>query len=120
MLAPPLVIAEKDLAAAGDPFDGPANPPRRPGDQHMLGVDEIFCTKTAADIGRDEAHKRWLDAQRGGGAIAGGVDALRRDIRGVAPLAGVVEPDDAARLDRVGDDAVVVDAEPHDISGAVE
>ena len=55
-VAAALVIGEKDLAAAGDPFDRAADPLRRPRDQHVLGIDEILRAEPAADIGRDEAH----------------------------------------------------------------
>ena len=63
-VAAALVIGEKNLAAAGDPFDRTADPLRRPRDQHVLGIDEILRAEPAADIGRDKAQPRRLDAER--------------------------------------------------------
>ena len=46
----------------------------------MLGIDEILRAKAAADVGRDKPHCCRSDAQRAGGIVAGGMDALARDI----------------------------------------
>jgi hypothetical protein len=56
-----LMIGEQNLAAGRDPFDWPADAPRCPQDQHMLGIDEVLGAKAAADIGRDKAHRRGRD-----------------------------------------------------------
>ena len=49
------MVGEEHLAAGGDPFHRPADLARRPGDQHVLGIDEVLGAEAAADIGRDEA-----------------------------------------------------------------
>ncbi len=110
-----LVVGEEHLAAAGDPFDWTPDPPRRPQDQHVLRIDEILGAETAADIGGDKPHRRRRDAQRAGGVVAGDVDALTGNMGGVAALTRIPQTDHAARLDRVGDDAVVVEAELDDM-----
>jgi hypothetical protein len=41
-----------NFAALGDPFDRPAQPPRRPQHQHPLGIKKILDAEPASDIGR--------------------------------------------------------------------
>ena len=100
--------AHELLAALGDPFHRPAQPPRRPQHQHPFGIEEILDAKPTADIGR--AHS----------------DAFRRDVehrirklsaKAVHPLSaqqqvealrgGIVGADCGARLYRRGDQSVV-------------
>ncbi len=47
--------------------------------------------------------------------VARRVDALRRDVGRVAAGCRIVETDNAARLDRVGDDSMVVDCQTNDM-----
>ena len=115
-----LMVGEKDLAAAGDPLDRAADPPGRPQHQHVLGIDEVLGAKAAADIGRHKPHRGRGHPERAGGMVAGGVDALARHIGGISAVLRVPHADDAARLDRVGDDAVVVEAELDDMRGCGE
>jgi hypothetical protein len=111
LVVPSLVVGKKNLAAAGNPFDRTADPLRRPRDQDVLGIDEIFGAETAADIGRDEPHLRRFDAEGAGGMVTGRVDALRGDMGRVAAARGIEEADHPTRLHRVGDDAVAGDVE---------
>ena len=113
-VAATLVVGEKDLAAASDPFDRTTDPFRRPRDQDVLGIDEILRAEPAADIGRDKTQPGRLDPESAGRRVAGRVQALGRDMRGVAAARRIIR-DDAARLHRVGDDAVVVEREVYDM-----
>ena len=81
----------------------------------MLGIDEILGAEPAADIGRDEPHRRRRDAQRVGGAVAGRMDALARDIGGVSAAVAHPRADHAARLDRIGDDPMIVELQLDDM-----
>ena len=72
-----LVVGEKDLAARGDPFHRPADPPCRPQHQRVLGVGKILGAEAAADIGRDEAHRGRRHAERARRVVAVAVDVLR-------------------------------------------
>ena len=49
----------------------------------MLRIDEILGTEAATDIGCDKAHRLRLDAERPRREVAGRVDTLGRDVRGV-------------------------------------
>ena len=104
-----LMVGEKNLAAGGDPLDRPADALGRPQDQHMLGVDEILGAEPAADIGRNEPYCRRRHAQHPGGVVARGVDALARDVRRIPAIIRIPNANHPARLDRVGDDPVVVE-----------
>ena len=110
-----LMVGEETLTAGGDPFDRPVNRPRRPRHQYMLGIDEILGAKAAADIRRDKPHRRRGHAQCASGVVACCMNALARHI-GCIP-AGLLIPhaNDAAQFHRVGDDAVIVEAELDDM-----
>jgi hypothetical protein len=109
------MVGQEHLAAGGDPFHRPADPPRRPGDQDVLGIDEVLGAEAAADIGRDEAHVFRLDAEAAGGVVAVGVDALAGDVQRVAAGRFIERADRTARLDRVGRDAMIVERQRDDV-----
>ncbi len=69
-----LVVGHEPLAARGDPLHRPPDTFRRPQDQRMFGVGEVLRAEPAADIRRDETHRRGRNAQRRGPS--------RRDCRG--------------------------------------
>ena len=71
-----LVVGEKNLAAGSDPLDRPADAPRRPEYQHMLGIDEILGAEPAADIGSDKPHRRRGHAEPAGRVVTGRMNAL--------------------------------------------
>ncbi len=115
-----LMVGKQDLATGGDPFDRAPDPLCRPRDQHVLGIDEVLGAKAAADIGGDKPHRPRRHPERARRVIAGIVDALRRDVGGVATALRVPQPDDAARLHRVGDDPVVVEPQADHMRGRGE
>jgi len=86
----------------------------------MLGIDEILGAEPATDIGRHEPHRRRSNAERAGGVVAGGVNALARDIGRVSAVIRIPKADDASRLDRVGDDPVIVELKLDDMRGRSE
>ena len=81
----------------------------------MLRIDEILGTEAATDIGCDKAHRLRLDAERPRREVAGRVDTLGRDVRGVAAGRSVKDADDAARFHWIGDDAVIIEPHHHDM-----
>ena len=80
----------------------------------ILGISEVLGAEAAADIGGDEAHRVRRHAQRARRQVAVAVDVLAGDVQRVAvrPRIGA---DRAARFHRVGDDAMVVELQPHDM-----
>ena len=115
-----LVVGQEDLAAAGDPFHRPTDPLCRPQDQRVLGVGEVLGAEAAADIRGDEAHAAREHAQGACRQVAVGVDVLAGDVQRVAIAGRVVAADAAARLHRVGDDAVVVEPPRDRVRGGGE
>jgi len=111
LLVTGVMLGEKAFAAGRDPLHRPTDAPGGPQDQHMLGVNEVLGAKAAADVGRDEPHLRRRRSERLGGVVAIAMDVLAGDMQRVAPARRVVEPDAAARLHRIGDDAVIVEVE---------
>jgi hypothetical protein len=110
-----LMVGQETLAAGGDPFDRAADAPRRPQDQHMLGIDEVLGAEAAADIGRDKSHRTGRHTQCTRGIVARRMNALARDVGRVTAPIGIPKPNDAARLHRVGDDPVIDEIEFDDI-----
>ena len=106
-----LMVGQETLAAGGDPFDRAADAPRRPQDQHMLGIDEILRAEAAADIGRDKSHCSGRHTQCTRGIVARRMNALARNVGRVPAAIRIPKPNDAARLHRVGDDPVIVEIE---------
>ena len=78
----------------------------------MFGVGEILCPETAANIGRDEAHRGRVDTERSGGHVAVAVDVLAGEMQSVAT---VVLTDSSAWFHRVGNDTVVVQLDRYDM-----
>jgi len=81
----------------------------------VLGIDEILGAKPAADIGRDKPHRCRSNAEGAGGVVAGRVNALARNVRRVPARTLIPQADNAARLDRVDDDAVIVELHLDDV-----
>ena len=76
-----LVVGEKYLAAAGDPFDRTPDALRRPQDQRVLGIGKVLGAKAAADVGGDEAYPIGGDVERARRKVAIGVNVLAGDVQ---------------------------------------
>ena len=100
--------ADELLAAFGNPFDGTAQPPRRPQHQHPFGIKEILDAEPAPDIGcaHGDTVGRHIE-HRFGELPAQAVHALAGQQQ-VEPVGGgIVSADRGARLDRRDDQPVV-------------
>ena len=86
----------------------------------MLGVGEVLGAEAAADIGGHEAHVLRLDTQAACHVIAVDMDVLAGDLQRVAAAGFIERAETAARLHRVGRDAVIVEAEAHDMARRCE
>jgi hypothetical protein len=75
----------------------------------MLGIDEILGAKASTDIGSGKPHLRRPHAEREGCSIPIKMEALARYINAVAPALGIPHPDRAARLNRIGNDPMIVE-----------
>jgi len=114
-------IGEEGLAAAGRPLDRAAELVGAPGDEDFFGVVEDLGAEAAADIGRDHAHLVFGQAHdEGGHQQADDVGVLRRGVQSVVVAGIVVIVDGTARLDGVGDDALIVEFERRHVGRAVE
>jgi hypothetical protein len=109
------VIAQEDLAAAGDPLYRPADAAGGPQKQHVLYISEVLGAKAAANVVGDEAHILRLSVERQCDMVAVDVDVLARDMERIALRFGIERADAAARLHWVDDDAVIVEFQAHDV-----
>ena len=69
---------------------------------------------------RDEPHRAGRRVQRAGDSVPIDMNSLAGNMRGVTILTRIVQPDHAARLHRVGDNAVIVQPQPHHMGGRAE
>jgi hypothetical protein len=114
-------VGREAIVPVGEPFDGPAQPLRRPAHGDLFGIDVILDAEAAADFGRDHANVgrgnlqsllRQLHLDHG--AAAG------RRVERVAALDGVILGGRAPRLERRHDDPVVDEIEPRHMRCAGE
>ncbi len=114
-----LGIEDERLAAGRRPCHWPAEAARRPQHQHVIRIDVRFHAEAAADIGRDHANLRFWDVQHRGRKLAAQpVRVLRGAVERIAIAAEV--PNGAARLDRIGSDAIVLEPQRDDVLGLGE
>ena len=107
------------LRALLDPFHGSAEAAAEGEREELLGVDVELRAEAAADVGRDDADLRFVEAERRRDEHAQDVRDLRRRVeRHVARGAGKREY--GARLDRVRDEPRLVVAPRHDDVGVLE
>ena len=118
LVAAALIVGDEALAAGGDPFHRPPQPPRRPGDDGLLGIMLALVAEAAADVGRDQADGGLRQAKLLGHGAADVMRHLRRGIE--RELAGAAVGQHRARLDRSADQPVVGEVEPHHMRRAVE
>ena len=118
LVAAALVIRDEALAAGGDPFHRPPQPPRRPGDDGLLGIVLALVAEAAADVGRDQTDGGLRQPKLLGDGAADVMRHLRRGIE--RELARAAVGQHRARLDRSADQPVVGEVEPHHVRRAVE
>ena len=112
-------VGEECLAAAGGPLDRTANLARAPRDEDLFGIVKNFRAKAAAHIRRHHAHLvlgQTQDKRRH--QQANDVGVLRRGVERVVVARAVVIANGAARLNRVGDEPLVVVLQRGDVRGA--
>ncbi len=108
-----VLVREDGLAALARPLHGPAEPPRRPEHQAMLGVLPAFRPEAPTHVARDHA-----DAVLGhledvaGERVPHAVRVLDIGVKGVALLRGVPHAQRAPRLHVLGVDARDHEAPP--------
>jgi hypothetical protein len=100
------------LAAVGDPFHRPPEPPRRQTGKRIFAVGEEFGAEPTADIGGHDPHLVLVDlehvlAQHVPDGMAALAAQRQRDAR------AVVFGDYAARVEIVGDEPLVDERERH-------
>ena len=109
-------VGHEGLGAGRGPLDRAADGLGGGGDEGLLGVVEDLRAEAAADVGRDDAELLLGDAEHEGAhQQADDVGVLRGGVEGVLVVGGVVLADGAARLHRVGDQAVVDELERRDV-----
>ena len=114
-------VREEGLGALRGPLDRAVQLLRRPGDDGLLGVEVDLGAEAAADVGRDHAHLVLGQPQherRHEQALD--VRVLVRDVERVGIVGARVARDRGARLDGVGDEAVVDEFERRDVVRAGE
>ncbi len=118
LVAAALIVGDEALAAGGDPFHRPPQPPRRPGDDGFLGIVLALVAEAAADVGCDQPDRGLRQAELFGDGAADVVRYLRRAIE--RQLAGAAIGQHRARLDCGADQPVVGKIEPHHMGRALE
>jgi len=109
MIVAALRGADELLAALGDPFDRPAESPRRPQHQHPFGIKEILDAEPTPDVGgaHGDAVGRHIEDDFSE-LLAQAMHPLTGQQQVEAVGGSIVAADRGARLDR-GDDQPVVD-----------
>ena len=115
-----LIVGEECLAPLARPLHGPAEAPRRPGDQRELRIAAIAGPEVSAHLARHHAHRALRDAERAGHAGLCPSEAARAGVNGVAAARGVPDADRRARLHRHAGDALHPRVEPHHVGRARE
>ncbi len=116
-----LHVGEERLAAVRGPAHRALQFPRCPHHDRLFRMQEDLHPERAADVARDHAQLLAVDLQdHVGDLLVDDMRALRRRMKRRAAGRGVVVGQRGARLDRVGDDAVVHEFEPRDVRGTLE
>ena len=114
-------VGQERFAALARPLDRAVDALARPDDRGLFGVQEDLRAEAAADVGRDHAHLVLRQSQherRHQQALD--VRVLARHVERVAVVGAGVRRDRGARLDRVGNEAVVDDVDLRDVRGLRE
>ena len=107
-----MIVGHEGLAAVAAPFHRTAGLARRPGDDAEFGIDLAANAEAAADVGRDHPHLVGRKVEHAlGDAALDAAAALRRRIEREFARVRIPFRDRAARLHRVGHEAVVHDVD---------
>ena len=87
-----LVVGQERLPPLARPLHGPAEAPRRPGDQRELRIAAVARPEVSAHFARHHAHRALRDAERAGHAGLGPSQAPRAGMDGVAAARGSQTP----------------------------
>ena len=111
-------VGEESLAAAGGPLDRAAKLARAPRDEDFFGIVKNFRAKATADIRRHHAHLVLGQAQdKRRHQQANDVGVLRRGVERVVVACAVVIANGTARLNRIGDEPLVVEFQRGNVRG---
>jgi hypothetical protein len=110
-----LVVGEERLAPLARPLHGPAEAPRRPGDQRELRIAAIAGPEVSPHVARHHAHRALRDAEGAGHAGLCPSQAPRAGMNGVAATRGIPDADRRARLHRHARDTLHPRIEPHHV-----
>ena len=102
-----LVVGQKTFRPRRHPAHRTAEPPRRPGDEPLLGIELALVAEAAAHIGRDHAQRALRHAELLGHLLADVVRRLGRAHQREPVGAGLDRREHRPRLDRRADQAVV-------------
>ena len=102
-----LVVGQEAFRPRRHPAHRTAEPPRRPGDERLLGIELALVAEAAAHIGRDHAQRALGHAELLGHLLADVVRRLRRAHERELAGAGLDGRERRPRLDRRADEAVV-------------
>ncbi len=96
------------LSPVFNPFDGALQQKRCRRDRNLLGIDNEFCAKSAANVGRHDADAIFVEAEHLHDEIASFVGELRGGPDSQQIARGIVARDNSAALDRMGATAVLL------------
>jgi hypothetical protein len=113
-----LVVGEESLAPLARPLHGPADTPRRPGDQRELRVAAIAGPEVPPDVAGHHTHGALRNAEGAGNPGLRPSQAARAGMNGVAAARGIPDADRRARLHRHAGDTLHPRVEPHHVGRA--
>ena len=116
VIVAPLGIAEEVLAAVGDPFHRAFEPLRRDRRKRVFAIGKQLGAEAAADIRRHHAQLFRRDLEhRIGENVAHEVRALAAERQSDAVRCRVVFGDHGAGVEKIGDEALIDDAQRNDL-----
>ena len=117
----PVRVGNKRFGALRDPLNRSPDFFRAPSDNRLFGVVVDFRSEAAADIGGDDAQFVFRNVQhKRAHQQPNDMRVLARRAQRIAIARDIVFADGGARLEGVGDQAIVVNIERDDFVGAIE
>ena len=120
-LAAAAVVGREQILRAGrDPLHRPLEPAREPRDEHLLAIRPALHAEAAADVGRDHANARLVEAEHARQRRADPERRLRRRPHRELAGDGVPAREGAARLHRYAAETLLLHGERHAVRGVTE